>query len=177
MQPGKLVSIFPQRPPLNIISRFSLSFFFQAALPEFFCRRIQKNRGPGAQQLAIAFLREGSSPQRDYAIATKSVREQIAECAGFRGPESSLSLQAKNLWNRSPFARLDAGVKIHEVPNQPSGKLSPYNGFAGPHKSNEKNGTNSHGDSQGAGEHRKPSFWLSLRFISATSELLLFSAA
>jgi hypothetical protein len=113
VQAGKLLGILAQG--AHAFSS-SYSFVLQATLPEFPRRRIQKNRWPGAQQLAVILLGESATAERNYTIAMEGVRQQIVQRTGFSGPESGLSLEAKNFGNRLPLASLNAGIEIHKVP-------------------------------------------------------------
>ena len=120
MQAGKLLRILSQR-AFDPGSRFGV--MLEAALPEFLGRCIQKDRWPGAQQVAVRWLDESPAAKRNHTVAVKGARQQIAQRIGFGYAEGGFSLEAKNLGNGTCLAGLDPSVEIHKVPGKPPGKL------------------------------------------------------
>src|ERR1700690_2874168 len=120
-------------------------FVLEAALPEFGDGRIQKDRRPGAQQLAVCLLNKCAAAERYDAVAGQGVR-QIAQGIGFSGTEGVLSMKAKNIRNGLALAGFDASIEIDKVPGEAAGEFLSDGAFAGTHEAHKKHGAHSHGD-------------------------------
>ena len=113
-----------------------------AALPQFFDRSVQKNRGHAGrlQQGRIFFLHESAAAQRDDSgAAAAQFLEHMLQGRMLGSPELGFSRIPENLRYRAPFARLDAVVEIFKDPIQPLPEGAAHTAFPGSHEADQEN--------------------------------------
>jgi hypothetical protein len=137
MKITKLFQAFQQR-------TFEAAFtcLLAATLPQLPDRSVQKNRGhsAGQQRGRILSLHKGATAQGDNPRhAAAQFLQHLFQRRMLGSPEHWLPGVPENLSHRSPFALLDAVVKIFEHPIQVLCQGPANAGFSRTHESDQEN--------------------------------------